>query len=218
MKKNTPSCNLDTCFLCKQSEKAWVQLIAANKTNAIYKKGTTIFQENKPVQGIYFLNDGIVKVHKHWDNNKELILHFAQKGDMIGYRGLAENKTYPVTATVLETATVCFIELPFFEHTLKANHSLTLQLLKFYINELQEAESRMRNLAHMEVKGRLLEALLHLKQQFGISKEGFIKLIVSRQDLASYVGTTYETLFRTLNELESEKAIRLDGKKIKLLK
>ena len=76
----------------------------------------------------------------------------------------------------------------------------------------------MRDLAHMPVKGRMIQALLFLKNRFGIDTDGCIDLTLSRQDLASYVGATYETVFRFLTELIAEKMILVNGKKIKLLK
>ncbi len=74
----------------------------------------------------------------------------------------------------------------------------------------------MRNLAHMAVKGRVANALLQLQQKFGDSPEGHINILLSRQDLASYAGTTYETVFRIMNELVQEEAITVEGKYIKV--
>ena len=89
--------------------------------------------------------------------------------------------------------------------------------MMFFASELKESEKRMRNMAHMPVKGRVANALLFLKQKFGTTTEGLIDLQLSRQDLASYTGTAYETLFRTMNELAEENAIRIDGKGIAII-
>lgn len=110
------------------------------------------------------------------------------------------------------------MELAFFDVTLQVNHSFTYNLMQFYANELQLAEKRMRNLVHMEVKGRVIETLLLLKQTFGETKEGYVNILLSRQDIASYAGTTYETLFRIMKILVKEKLIKVKGKKIYLLK
>ena len=207
-------CDLNSCFLCRNSLAGWLPAIESHKTNLNFKKGQNIFSEGEHVKGIYFLYLGKAKVHKSWGPDKELILKFAKEGDMIGYRGLGNEKIYPVTATTLEPATVCFIDLSFFDETLKANYQFTYQLMQFYANELLEAENRMRNLALMEVKGRLAETLLLLKKSFGLAKDGSIDIALSRQDIASYTGTTYETLFRTMNELVKKKIIKVTGKKI----
>ena len=90
--------------------------------------------------------------------------------------------------------------------------------MMFFASELKESEKRMRNLAHMTVKGRIANALLFLRQKFGTTNEGHIDILISRQDMASYTGTTYETLFRIMNELTEEKAIRADGKNISIIR
>jgi CRP/FNR family transcriptional regulator len=75
----------------------------------------------------------------------------------------------------------------------------------------------MRNVAHMPVKGRIAIALLKLKDRFGVTEEGYIDISVSRQDLGSYAGTTYETAFRVMTELELENLIHFEGKDIIIL-
>lgn len=217
MKKAKHECNLNACFLCRNSLAGWLPAIETHKTNLSFKKGEAIFREGDEVKGIYFIYEGRVKVHKRWGHQKELILRFAREGDMIGYRGLGNEKVYPVTTTAIGPVTVCFVNLEFFESILEVNHRMAFQLMKFYANELQEAERRMRNLAHMEVKGRLSETLLQLKKMFGLTEEGFVDILLSRQDIASFTGTTYETIFRVMSELVKEKIIKVGGKKIFIL-
>jgi len=45
----------------------------------------------------------------------------------------------------------------------------------------------------------------------------FINIFLSRQDLASYTGTTYETVFRTMNEFTEANIIAVDNKNITIL-
>ncbi len=160
---------------------------------------------------------GKVKVHKKWGDDKELIVRIAGKGAIAGHRGLGTNTVYPVSGTALEPSTVCFIGLDFFNATLKVNQAFTYQLLMFFADELQESERKMRDLAHMPVKERVARALLTLQTRFGTTSEGYINIILSRQDLASYTGTTYETVFRIINELVDDGAISLTSKNIKVI-
>jgi len=66
----------------------------------------------------------------------------------------------------------------------------------------------------MPVKGRLAQSLLTLKDQFGVTDKGEINIELTRQDLSSFAGATYETVFRTMNELIGDKLISLNGKSI----
>lgn len=181
-----------------------------------FKKGETIFREGDLVEGIYFVYEGTVKVHKKWGSEKELIIRFARKGDIFGHRGLGHEHNYPISATAIEPVLVCYIGLDFFHASLKVNQDFMYGLLLFFADELQESERNMRNLAHMQVKGRIATALLSLKDKFGLTPEGSLNITLSRQDLASLVGATYETVFRIINELVEEEMILLNGKSIAL--
>lgn len=75
----------------------------------------------------------------------------------------------------------------------------------------------MQDLALLPVKERLKKALIGLQKQFGQDEDGYVDLRIPRLDLAQYVGTTYETLFRTLNEMQEQGSVMLDGKRIKLI-
>lgn len=217
MKKDKNACDLQTCMLCRLCVKEWIPAVGAHRKNILLKKGQVIFNEGDPVTGIYFIFSGQVKVHKRWGGEKELIVRFARKGDIVGHRGVGSKMIYPVSATALEPVTVCFIDLEFFQSTLTLNNNFLQELLLFYANELQESEENMRNLVHMPVRGRIAHALLKLRDKFGFNEEGFIEMTLSRQDLASYTGTTYETAFRIMSELIQENVIAISGKSMAVL-
>ncbi|QIP15205.1 Crp/Fnr family transcriptional regulator [Spirosoma aureum] len=195
----------------------WQAVVRANRKILHVKKGALIFAEGDAVAGVFFVYKGIVKIQKQWARQKQLILNFARSGEMIGYRGLGEEPIFPVSATALEDAAICYIELPFFESALETNHALTHALMKFFANALQAAEKRLRDLALMDVKGRVAETLLMLERKFGIDAGGYIDVSLKQQDMAAYAGTTYETFFRMLHELKAETIIEQDGKRILIL-
>ncbi|WP_449438568.1 Crp/Fnr family transcriptional regulator [Pedobacter steynii] len=214
MKKNTKACDLQSCLMCRLVLKEWKLPVETHRKNFLVKKGEVIIKEGDTVNGIYFVNKGKVKIHKTW-GDKELIIRFASNGAIIGHRGLSTRSAiFPISATALEATSVCFIDLDFFMSTLKINSELTFQLMMFYADELQESERRMRNLAHMSVKGRLALSIIQLKDQFGVNDRGHINITLSRQDLAAFTGTTYETVFRMMNELVKEDLISVTGKAI----
>ncbi len=186
------------------------------KKTILFRKGELIFREGDKVKGIYFLYTGAAKVHKHWVDQKELIIRFTRAGDILGHRGLGAGEVYPVSATALTESKACFISNEFLEATLRTDHGFTYRLMQFYSAELQRAEMRMRNLALMEVKGRISETLLELLQVFGRNKDKHITVPVTRQDIAAYAGTTYETVFKFLKALTNAKIISASGKSIRI--
>jgi CRP-like cAMP-binding protein len=217
MKRSKNGCDLKSCRLCTGCLPEWLPAISAARKTFDFKKGESLFEEGETVSGIYFLVSGNVKIHKRWGSDKELIVRIASTGEIVGHRGLGREAVYPVTATALEPVTACFIDLNFFISSLRVNHDFAFKLLLFYTEELQESEKNMRNLAHMQVKGRVAYALLKLYERFGVNDEGFLAIRLSRQDLASLAGTTYETAFRIINELTADNSISVSGKDILIL-
>lgn len=217
MKRSRTQCDLKSCLLCQSGDAAWLSVIEANRKTLSIKKGDVIFREGTPVTGVYFIDKGIVKIHQPWRGHKHLVLNFAQRGDMIGYRGLGHEPVFPVTATAITDSTICYVDLPFFESVLRTNHQLTFGLMKLFANALQAAEKRMRNLALMDGKRRVADTLLMLQRKFGVDEMGFISCQLSRQDMAAYAGTTYETFFRMLQELIADGMIDQTGKRIQIL-
>ena len=88
----------------------------------------------------------------------------------------------------------------------------------FYADELQDAEKRIRDLALMDVRGRIADTFLMLHKRFGVDAEGFIDITLTRQDVASFAGTIYETFFKIADEFVKQKIIRYSGKRLKILK
>ncbi len=217
MKAKTNNCNLLVCDMCKGCKPEWLPAIHAHRKIIHFKKGQQLFKENEPVKGMFFINEGLVKVHKYWNDEKELILRFAKAGAIAGHRGLGSDTLYPVSATALLPTSACFVELDFFIATLKVNPDYLFNLMLFFAAELKESEKRMRNLAHMSTKGRIADALIRLQEKFGVDENKFIQINISRHDMAAYTGTTYETLFRMMNELSEEGIIQMNSKLMRIL-
>jgi CRP/FNR family transcriptional regulator len=202
--------------LCSNTVPEWRETINLHKQNLKFKKGEVIFKEGDPVTGIYFVYSGTAKVYKKWGDDKELIIRFAADGSILGHRGLGSKMVYGVSAMAIEPLVVCFVDMKFFEASLKTNSSLSYKLMVLFAEELDISERKMRDLAHMPVKGRLAHALLSLEEQFGLDKDGCINLELSRQDLAAFAASTYETVFRVIVDLLKENLVKVSGKQIKI--
>jgi len=205
--------NHQHCFLYNHCLSEWRLLIEAQAKIHVYKKGESIFKVGEAAKGFYFIHEGKVKIHKKWKNNRDLILKLAGEGDILGHRGMLDAK-HPVSATALNKVTLCFISTDFFKTTLMVNHQLSYQMVLFFADELHKIEQSMWNMVHKDVKSRIAEALCSVQEIFGIDKEGYIHSPLSKQDIAAYAGTTYESLFKTLNEWKLAGIIDLSEKKI----
>ena len=88
--------------------------------------------------------------------------------------------------------------------------------MRFFANQLQEKDKKMRDLVHMSVKARIAQSLISLKNQFGETEEGYIAIELSRQDLSAFAGVSYETLFKVIVELTDQEVVQTHEKRFKI--
>ncbi|MBN8577408.1 MAG: Crp/Fnr family transcriptional regulator [Cyclobacteriaceae bacterium] len=190
-----------------------------HKTCVQYKKGQNIFYEGTRPTGLYCMNAGKVKVYKNNVQGKEFIIYIAKPGDFLGYRALLSEEFYQATATVLEDAKICFIPKENFFEVLQKNPAFMKRVVKAVCHEMGIMEDKLAELAHKSVRERLAANLLMLKETYGMEGEGssLIDLALSREDLASIVGTATETVIRLLSDFKSDGLIAFEGKKIRVL-
>ena len=217
MPKKTKHCE-NNCFMCQYVIPEWKELINSKRKAIKVKKGDQFIQEGTLSNGIYFVQQGIIKVHKEFQDSKERIVRFAKKGGIVGHRGLSSSQTqFPISATALVDSEVCFIPIEFFKNVLKGNPDLTYKMLMFYADELQESEQKSSNQIQQSVKGRLAYCILQLENTMGVDDYQYINIALSKTDIASYIGSTYESIYRMMLELENEKIIETSNKRIKII-
>ena len=192
--------------------------MTGRKSCTIYKAGQVLFHEDAMPAGIYCINAGKVKLHKMGSDGKEQIIRLVKPGDIIGYRALMSDTAYSASATALEDATVCHIPRDVFFNILSDNNSVSGGLMKLLCENLEESEKKLTEMAYKPVRERLAEALLLLLKTYGdeTDEEPFT-IALSREDLASLVGTAKETVIRLLSQFKEEKIVRTQGRKITIL-
>ncbi len=193
----------------------WFLIINTNQAFKTIKKGEKIFSVGEKVIGMYFINDGYVKVASFHKNNMERIIKLAGKGDLLGHRGFSTTH-YPISAIALTDTTVTFIPNTIFRTLIKANPALSIYLIDFLASELREAEERIESFMYSEIEERIARILIKLADSFGYKKNDHQKLAynLSRKDFANMAGTTYESVIRTLAQFQKHKYIKLVGKEI----
>ncbi len=188
-------------------------LYLEKKSEIQCKKGQQFIMEGAPVNGLFFILKGKVKVFRTGINGKEQIVRFAKAGEIIGHRGFGTEEYYSIGAMALENTTLCYFSKDLLQEVLKSDPAFTYDLMLFYANELNKSEAKVKSISQMTVRERVIDTLLYLYRKFG-SHNGYIDLILSRKEYADYAGTTEEQVIRIFSILKKEKLITAKGKKI----
>jgi CRP-like cAMP-binding protein len=210
-------CAVETNSLFRHLTREEIDTINFEKDFRHYRRGDVLYQEGNRINGFYCINKGIIKVFKTGFDGKEQIIRFAKKGDIIAYRSVISNEPACTTAEVIEDSYVCFIPSDILFTFVKSNPAFSFELMKLTCHELEEANSYITDIAQKTVRERLAEVLLHLVQEFGLDDNSYLKISLTREELANIVGTATESVIRLLSEFKSDRLIELHGRKIKII-
>ncbi len=187
------------------------------KTAQKVKKGEAIFVEGESVKGVFCVKSGVCKMTKLSANGKDQIVKLTQKGELLGQRSLISDEPANLSAIAIEDMEVCFIPKSEIIGFFNKNNSFSMNVMKSVCGDLKDADDTLVDLAQKNVKERLAQTLLYLEETFGVLEDKSLRLQLSRDEIASIIGTATESCIRLLSEFKKLGLIELQGKKITLL-
>ena len=191
-------------------------ILTANMTTQVYNKGEIIFREGAYATGIFFIRDGKAKKYKADKEGKEQIIYVANTGEIMGYHALLAEELYPDSAAALEESQIAFIPKEDFLEVLEKSKVLPQRLLKTLSHEFFVLANSIVLFAQRSVRERFAMQLVLMREKY---KENFtqgmaVEINMSREDLASLVGTTRENILRILKDFKEEGILETKGRKI----
>lgn len=190
--------------------------VSACKTGKLYKKGQLIFEEGETLNGVYCVRSGVCKLTKLSENGKDQVVKLVVKGDLLGKRSLVTDQKTNLSAVALNDMEMCFIPKSEIMDDLSKNPKFTMDVLREMANDLKESDVSLVNMAQKSVKKRMAEILMYSHDNFGTDGDGYLSIVLSREDYASIVGTATESAIRILSQFKKEGLISTTGKRIKI--
>lgn len=212
-----------------QDDLETVRKIARIKT---FQKGDIIFFDTEPYLGFYIVIKGMVKIYKISKDGREHIVHLVDKLNTFAEVPLFENAgeilekdfSYPANAMAIEDETeVMLMPARPFIQLIESSPKLSIKMISGFAKRLRHLNNHIETITLKDVTKRVSDYLLkeykknQNKQNFPTEKLNTISLKISKNDLASYLGTILETLSRTFKKLQDEGIIEVDGKNIKIM-
>ncbi|WP_369047593.1 Crp/Fnr family transcriptional regulator [Tenacibaculum sp. UWU-22] len=188
--------------------------ISGCKVSKTIKKGEVLFKEGEHINGVYCIRDGICKVSKMSDNGRDQIINLIKKGDIIGERSLVNNEASNLKAIAVNDVQVCFIPKEEILNGLQNNIDFSMDMLKSMANSLKNADNVIVDMAQKTVKQRLAATLLFLHNKFKSNEDGYLDILLTREDIANIIGTATESAIRLLSEFNKKGYIKLKGKQV----
>jgi CRP/FNR family transcriptional regulator, cyclic AMP receptor protein len=178
-----------------------------------WKKQSHVFLQGDPLENVYFIYDGKIKIYKSDINGKEQIVAIAKKGEMFPHVGFFRKGDYPAYAEVLEPSTLIAVPISKFETVLIENPELCIKVFKVLGEKIVDLQNRLEEQILNNTYEQIIKLLIRLAQKHGKEQDDgtiVLKSEFTNKDLANMIGTTRETISRTLTKMKKDELIEVD--------
>ncbi len=183
-----------------------------------YRTKARIYSQGARATHVYHILGGRVKAHQSTAYGTDQILYLYTAGDLFGYRPLLAGQQQPISISCLEPTRVARIAANDFVDILDHSPAFSKWLLKSLCQEFSTLSDRITAFTQYPVPNRIALALLLLERKYADSSEyKGARISFSRTNIAHYVGSSVETVVRTLRQLETRGILAMDRTSIRIL-
>jgi CRP/FNR family transcriptional regulator len=188
--------------------------INASANTVSYRRGEIIYHAGEPSDALYIVHEGKIKIYNLSESGKQQLLRILKPGDFTGELSLFSELTHKSYSEAMEDTSVCIFKRTDLQKLLLKYPSISLKLLNEFSKLLKDSHTQTTRFATEKVETRIA---LYLTECAEENHSDTFELPMTKINLASYLGTTPETISRKFTEMEDEGLIKKAGKKIKIL-
>lgn len=185
-------------------------------TNIMIKKVFSvreiIFMHDMPIDYVYIVSTGKVKVFRNDLAGKEQIICVKQTGDLFPNVGFFRKENYPAHAQAMEDTVLYAISIQQFESILLNHPAISIKLFRLLGDLIVDSQKRLEEMTLRSANERILLLLLRLSESHGtLQSSGWLKLNTrfTNTDLANMIGTSRESVNRMISRLRKEEKVEI---------
>lgn len=185
-----------------------------------YRKGECIYNEGDKLDSIVIINEGSAKALKYTSDGREQILYVFSEGDFFGEQYLLSDQIATFTVEALEKVKVCMFTKENFTQLILNYPNIAMQIIEELGERVTQLLNTIQNMGAKSVDARVSSLLLDFSKKYGekVPEGTLIRLPLSREGMANYLGLARETVSRKLGQFESEGYIQSVSNKSILIK
>ncbi len=212
--KHCEICTKNECLIFANTQNHVHEEINKYKRCVEFKKGQQVLKEGLESKEMFFVQHGVVKIHKKGWGQREQTLRLAGPNKIFGYREISHTAKSNFSATIMRDSLICTLPSEIFESLLARSPQLGLHALTVFAEELNRTENKLNNMAQMTVREKIIDSIIMLYETFGLSEDLSLAGEISRTDIAEIAGINPDQVSRGLQELVGEGLLELRTRKI----
>ena len=187
-------------------------------TSLRYPTGEIVFEQGGAADHFFLLLHGRLRATQVTAEGQQVVVRVVNPGDIFGIARALRRTDYPATVTAAADSIALVWPMSAWDEFMRDHPMLAMNAMRTIGGRLQEAQTRMRELATEAVERRVAHAVLRLVNQAGKREDGGVRIDfpLSKQDIAEMTGTTLHTVSRIFTAWEAEGLIEGGRQKLKV--
>jgi CRP/FNR family cyclic AMP-dependent transcriptional regulator len=170
--------------------------------------------EGDPVDSLYIVISGRLKVMMGEADGKETILSILGPGEFFGEMGLIDDNPRSASVRAIEPCELLAVSKGAFRKCLVENSALAMAVMRVLVRRLREADRKIGSLAMLDVYGRVARLLLDMSEN--VNGRKVVTKRLTKQDIAKMVGASREMVSKVMKDLQMSGYIEVEGSTIVL--
>jgi CRP/FNR family cyclic AMP-dependent transcriptional regulator len=181
-----------------------------------FPRGHEVFTEGEPGDRLYIVISGKVKIGRHSPDGRDNLLTIVGPSDMFGELSILDPGPRTSSATTITEVHAVSMDRESLRTWIADRPETAEQLLRILARQHRRTTNNLADLIFTDVPGRVARQLLHLARRFGTPENGALRVThdLTQEEIAQLVGSSRETVNKTLSDFVQRGWIRLDGKSV----
>jgi len=184
-----------------------------------YKKGRILYWQGDPVEQVFVIKKGAVKVFSLSREGKAYTYTILGVGGMIGATAYLLGKEHESIAEAMEDTYVIALPPREFEHLLTSDPRFSATVTRQLAQNLHSLSGKVRELSFLDVQQRLKHTLMRLADQYGLATDRGVKidLHITHKEIGELIAANRTTITSYLNELKRQGYLWQEGHRLVII-
>lgn len=191
--------------------------IADRSITRKYSKKELVFQQGDRPLYLFQIISGKVKIFQMNNDGKEITSSLLGCNDYFGYDSILRDSEFSDSAETLDDSEIRLIPREDFLNLIYSERDVASSFIRMMSDSIENKEKQLLELAYNTVRKRVADAMVRLYDTYAEKGSAAYSISISRDDLASIVGTSTESAIRMLSELKASGFIDIHGSQITIL-
>jgi DNA-binding response OmpR family regulator len=208
--------SLDNLLSDARSSRLLQELSEKSRTRTFIKK-QNVYNEGDSALNVYLIKSGSVRTFMIYPDGRQITTGIFNTGDFFGYDTVLLDQPFSDSAETFERSEIFLISKDDFNALIFKDRGISKRFISLLSGNVKQKQDQLLKLAYNSVRKRVADALVNLAEKFGSPILDNVTIITTRDNMAAMVGTSNETISRTLSDFRDESLIEKDGSSINIL-